>query len=170
MDQMSALRQITAQGDRIVSANAYLFKPGETYAIRVGGMNGTPLPHEEPQMENPPSGVVAYYWLGTAASQPLKLELLDSAGAVRASAASDTALRVVDTETLNIQPIWVQPAQPPSAAAGMHRYALGGGTGRGFDGRGAPTLPPGEYTVHLTVDGQTYSQPVTIKPDPRGAP
>ena len=28
-------------------------------------MNGTPLPHEEPQMENPPAGVVAYYWLKT---------------------------------------------------------------------------------------------------------
>jgi hypothetical protein len=204
MDQMSALRQIAAQGERIVSANAYLFKPGETYAIRTGGMNGTPLPHEEPQMENPPSGVVAYYWLATAASRPLKLELLDSAGAVRACAASDTPVRAVDTETLNIQPIWVQPAQPPAATAGMHRYALGGGTGRGFGGfgrvsepaapdactppagapaanppargpgggrrDGAPSLPPGEYTVHLTVDGQMYSQPLTIKPDPRGAP
>ncbi len=30
-------------------------------------MNGTPLPHEEPQKENPPSGVVAYYWLKTPA-------------------------------------------------------------------------------------------------------
>jgi hypothetical protein len=30
--------------------------------------------------------------------------------------------------------------------------------------------PPGINTVRLTVDGQPYSQPVTIKPDPRGAP
>ena len=66
MDQMPALRQIAAQGAQIVSSNAYLFKPGETYAIRQGSMNGTPLPHEEPQMENPPSGVVAYYWLKAA--------------------------------------------------------------------------------------------------------
>ena len=40
-------------------------------------MNGTPLPHEEPQELNPPAGVVAYYWLKTAAAQPLKLELVD---------------------------------------------------------------------------------------------
>jgi len=131
MDQMTALRQIAAQGAQIVSADAYLFKPGDTYAIRAGGMNGTPLPHEEPQMQNPPSGVVAYYWLRTAASQPLKLELLDSAGAVRACAASDTPVRPVDTETLNVQAIWQQAAQPPSAAAGMHRHALGGAAGRG---------------------------------------
>jgi hypothetical protein len=175
-------------------------------------MNGTPLPHEEPQMENPPSGVLAYYWLRTAASQPLKLELLDSSGALRACAASDTPVRAVDTETLSIQAFWAQPAQPPSAAAGMHRYALGGAAGRGFGGPGgfgrgsgpppapdactppagaadaqaanpaargpggggrrggAPSLLPGEYTVRLTVDGQTYNQAVTIKPDPRGLP
>ncbi len=121
MDQMTALRQIAGQGPQIVSSNAYLFKPGETYAIRNGSMNGTPMPHEEPQMENPPSGVVAYYWLKSAATQPLKLELLDGAGAVRACAASDTPVRPPDTETLNVVASWQQPAQPPSAAAGMHR-------------------------------------------------
>ncbi len=215
LDQMPALRQIAADGAKIVSANAHLFKPGDAYAIRAGGMNGTPLPHEEPQLENPPAGVVAYYWLKSAARQPLKLELLDSAGAVRACAASDTPVREVDTETLNVQAIWQQPAQPPSAAAGMHRFALSaGGGGRGFGrgaatpaakdactpatapadtqagaaaggrggrggrgggggggGRGgAPVMQPGSYTVRLTVDGQTYTQPVTVKPDPRGTP
>ncbi len=82
MDQMSALRQIATQGSQIVSASAYLFKPGEALAIQQGGMNGTPLPHEEPQMENPPGGVVAYYWLKGAATKPLKLELVDGSGAV----------------------------------------------------------------------------------------
>jgi len=218
MDQISALRQITAQGGQIVSSSAYLFKPGETYSIRQGGQNGTPLPHEEPQMQNPPSGVLAYYWLKTAATQPLKLELLDAAGAVRACAASDTQVRPVDTETLNVQAYWEQPVKPPSAAAGMHRFAIGGAAGRGGGfgrGGGAPpardactpaTVPsdaaeanagggrggrggrggggggggggrggagglqPGQYTVRLTVDGQTYTAPVTVKPDPRGAP
>jgi len=214
MDQMTPLRQIAAQGQQVVSSNAYLFKPGETFAIRQGGMNGTPLPHEEPQLQNPPSGVVAYYWLKSAAANPLKLELVDGSGAVRACAASDTPVREPDTETLNVQAIWQQPSQPPSAAAGMHRFALGGGGGRGGGfGRGAapppvkdactpatpapenteanaqpggrggrgrggrgggrggaPGLQPGEYTLRLTVDGQTYTQTVTVKPDPRGAP
>jgi photosystem II stability/assembly factor-like uncharacterized protein len=212
LDQMTPLRQIAQQGSAIASAAAYLFKPGETFAIREGSMNGTPLPHEEPQEENPPSGVVAYYWLKSAAGTPLKLELLDGSGAVRACAASDTPVRPVDTETLNVQAIWQQPAQPPSAAAGMHRFALGGTAGRGFgfggfggrggnappavdactpasaDGAaaaapprggrggrgggrgGAGGLRPGQYTVRLTVDGKSYTQPVAVKPDPRGAP
>ncbi len=219
MDQMSALRQIAAQGSQVVSASAYLFKPGETYALHQGGMNGTPMPHEEPQLQNPPSGVVAYYWLKSDATKPLKLELLDGSGAVRACAASDTPVKPPDTETLNVQAIWQQPAQPPSAAAGMHRFALGGSAGRGGGGGGfgrgggaapAPNactpaggnadtaaanpgggrggrggrggggggggrgggggLQPGQFTVRLTVDGQSYTQPAAIKPDPRGNP
>jgi photosystem II stability/assembly factor-like uncharacterized protein len=205
MDQMSALREIAAKGPQIASASAYLFKPGETFAIRAGGMNGTPLPHEEPQQLNPPAGVLAYYWLKSAASQPLKIELVDGRGAVRACLASDTPVRPVDTEAINVQAIWEQPAAPPSAVAGMHRVALGatagrgggfgrgaaaapvkdactsdapepapaagrGGRGGGRGGRGAGWLVPGQYTVRLTVDGQTYTQPVALKADPRGVP
>jgi photosystem II stability/assembly factor-like uncharacterized protein len=202
LDQMTPLRDIASKGAEIGAARAYLFKPGETFAIRQGGMNGTPLPHEEPQEGNPPAGVVAYYWLKAPAGQPLKLELVDGGGAVRACAASDTPARPVDTETLNVQPIWEQPAELPSAAAGMHRFALATGGGRGGfggGGRGAQPAPArdactgavqtnpagrggrggrggggglqsGQYTVRLTVDGQTYTQPVTIKPDPRNAP
>jgi hypothetical protein len=28
-------------------------------------------------------------------------------------------------------------------------------------------MQPGQYTVRLTVDGQTLTQPVVVKPDPR---
>jgi photosystem II stability/assembly factor-like uncharacterized protein len=194
LDQMGALRQIAAQGAQVVSSNAYLFKPDAAFAVRAGGMNGTPMPHEEPQESNPPAGVVAYYWLKTASAGPLKLELLDSGGAVRACSASDTTVRPPDTETLNVQAIWEQPAQPPAAAAGMHRFAIGsvggrgggGGGGRGGRGNGANAdacssgaaqgggrggnagLQPGQYTLRLTLGGQTYTQPATVKPDPRG--
>ncbi len=37
------------------------------------------------------------------------------------------------------------------------------------DGAAPRGLQPGQYSVRLTVDGQSYTQPVTIKPDPRGA-
>jgi photosystem II stability/assembly factor-like uncharacterized protein len=200
MDQMSALRQIADKGREIVDGNAYLFKPGDALAVPASGQDGTPLPHEEPQELNPPHGVVAYYWLKTAPAQPLKLELLDSAGHVRACGASDTPVSPVDTEKINVQAIWEEPVQlPPSAQPGMHRYALDLPQQRGFGGArqserphdacsppagtekpaAAPaqagrrrplTLEPGEYTVRVTVDGQTWTQPVTVKTDPRGIP
>jgi len=211
MDQMTPLRELATSGTQISSANTYLFKPGDSIALRAGGMNGTPLPHEEPQEVNPPTGVMVYYALKTAAAQPLKLELVDPGGAVRACAASDTPVRPVDTEAINVQAYWEVPQPPPSAGAGMHRFAIGGSPGRGGGGGGgfgrgaaAPTvtdactgaiaaaapagggrgrggrggggggrggaqgLQPGLYTVRLTANGQTLTQPVTIKPDPRG--
>jgi photosystem II stability/assembly factor-like uncharacterized protein len=198
MDQMSALRQIAAKGSQIVDASAYLFQPGDALAVPPSGEDGTPLPHEEPTEKNPPPGVLAYYWLKTAPTQPLKLELVDSAGQVRACGASDTVVPPIDTEKINVEAIWEEPAQlPPSAQPGMHRYALSLPQPRFFGpaqtehphdacsppagtekpaarpsrpGRRGPlALPPGEYTVRLTVDGQTYTQPVTVKPDPRGS-
>jgi len=203
MDQMTPLREIAAAGPQIISSNVHLFQPGETFAVRPGSMNGTPLPHEEPQQMNPPSGVLLYYSLKAAAAQPLKVELLNPAGRVTACAASDTPVKAVDTEAINVQAVWEQPAQPPSAAAGMHRFAIGGSPGRGGGGSGgrggqatpappdactgsvpagparggrggggrggAPVMQSGQYTVRLTVDGQTYTQPVTVKADPRDA-
>jgi hypothetical protein len=70
----------------------------------------------------------------------------------------------------------------------MHRFSwdlhydpiAGTPGGRGFGGGGSPAVPhriypsinspwvpPGAYTVRLTVDGQTMTQPITIKLDPR---
>jgi len=131
LDQMTPLREIATQGQQIASANAWLFKPGETFAVQMGGQNGTPLPKEEPQHQNPPMGVVVYYSLKSAAGSPVKLELVDSAGTVRACSASDTPVRAVDTEAINVQAVWEQPSSPPSAAAGMHRFAIGAPAARG---------------------------------------
>jgi len=195
MDQMTPLRQIAEKGSQIADSSAYLFKPGDALAVPASSQDGTPLPPEEPTEKNPLPGVMAYYWLKTAATQPIRLELVDSAGEVRACGASDTPVPPIDTEKINIQALWLKPAQlPPSAEAGMHRYALDLPQMRFFGRQSSPTqdacsgvmkpaarptradffrgpvaLAPGNYTVRLTVDGQTYTQPVTVKPDPRGS-
>jgi photosystem II stability/assembly factor-like uncharacterized protein len=201
LDQIAPLRQLAAQGQKIADTNAYLFAPGETLAIHQGGQNATPLPIEEPQELNPPLGVVAYYWLKSAPSGPVKLELVDKAGNVAACEASDTPVKPVDTEKIIVEAHWEEPAPLPSAAAGMHRFALNVVAPRGFGfgrrqpppppadachpagtpapqpaaapagpARGPQGLQPGEYTVRLTVDGQTLTQPVNVKPDPRKLP
>jgi hypothetical protein len=130
----------------------------------------------------------------------VKIELVDDDGKVAACLASDTPVKPVDTEAINVQAYWVEPAPPPSAAPGMHRIALNvTPPARGSGGRpqpplpadachpagtpapaaaaapaqpvhGAPGLQPGSYTVRLTVNGVTLTQPVTVKPDPRKLP
>jgi photosystem II stability/assembly factor-like uncharacterized protein len=200
LDQMTPLRQIAAKSSAIAAADAWLFEPGTAWAIHQGGQNGTPLPHEEPQEQNPPAGVVAYYWLKSAPSSPIKIELEDAAGKIVACVASDTPVRPVDTEAINIQAYWVQPPPPASIEPGLHRVSLDvAPRGFGFGGRApatsspdachpaganpappaaAPTGPrresralePGQYTVKLTVNGRTLTQPVTLLPDPRALP
>jgi photosystem II stability/assembly factor-like uncharacterized protein len=200
LDQMSALRQIAAHGKEIEAAKAWLFTPGKTFAIHLGGQNGTPLPHEEPQEANPAAGVLAYYWLKSAPTSPLKLELVDAENKVAACAASDTPVKPVDTEAINVQAYWLEPTPPPSTAPGMHRIALNVPSPPRFGRRPPPPPPvdachpagekspapkpatagpgarqlrglePGTYTLKLTVDGQTLTQPVTILPDPRTLP
>ncbi|HXE09184.1 MAG TPA: hypothetical protein VN612_14880 [Acidobacteriaceae bacterium] len=202
LDRMSSLRQIAAAGRKIATSSAYLFAPGESFAVRQGGMNGTPLPHEEPQELNPPGGVVAYYYLRQNATTPLKIELVDSKGSVRACLASDIPVKPVDTEAIDVQAIWEQQPPPPSDKAGTHRVSLDVHPTRSIGAAGHSTAPmvdachpsgsasrnpashaqsdrpprteaglqPGEYTVRLTVDGQTLTQAVTVEPDPRGIP
>jgi photosystem II stability/assembly factor-like uncharacterized protein len=202
LDQMAALRQIAERGKEIEGSSAFLFAPGETIAIHQGSQNGTPMPHEEPQELNPQAGVAAYYWLKSVPSGPLKVELIDAKGKVDACVASDTPVKPVDTEAINVQAYWLQPTPPPSAAPGMHRAVLNIVAQRGFGfgarravstppadachpagaeapkaetapvrrGRSVSGLQPGTYTVRLTVAGQTLTQPVTVKPDPRSLP
>jgi hypothetical protein len=200
LDQMAALRQIAERGKEIEASSAFLFAPAETLAVHQGSQDGTPYPHEEPQELNPPAGVVGYYWLKGEPTTPLKLELVNAKGKVDVCLASDTPVKPVDTEAINVQAYWLEPTQPPSAEPGMHRVALNVIAQRGFGGRRASTPPPvdachpagapapssntapvrrgrsaqelqpGSYTVRLTVGGQTLTQPVTIKPDPRPLP
>jgi len=81
---------------------------------------------------------------------------------------------------------WAAPQMSISTQAGMHRFswdlhfnAVGeiegpsgeGGAGvvphRTYPSVNAPWAPPGQYTVRLTVGGKTYTQPLTLKLDPR---
>src|SRR5271156_563074 len=160
LDQMTALRQIAAHGKEIEAAKTWLFAPGTTWAIRQGGPDGTPLPHEEPQEVNPPAGVLAYYWLKPAPTSPVKLELVDASGKVAACVASDTPVKPVDTEVINVQAYWEQPPPPPSAELGMHRIALNVVTPRRAGFGGPPPAPPPVDVCH----------PVGTKVPPSEAP
>ncbi len=83
---------------------------------------------------------------------------------------------------------WPAPPQVLKTTAGMHRFTWdmhydpipgGGGGGRGGGGGGgavphrtypgvnSPWVAPGAYTVRLTANGQSLTQPITVKMDPR---
>ena len=178
LDDIEPLRQMHGR-----LSEATLFKPQRAWRIRWNKYTDTPLPPDEPMGQNPPDGAVIDYYLPTAATSPVTLEILDRSGAViRRYASTDPAPAPKDEG--NIPWYWIRPLKALSAAAGMHRftwdmhYPPAPGSRNAYpiaavphDTAPAPTSPwvlPGDsYSVRLTVNGKTYSQPLTIAMDPR---
>jgi len=176
LDDISALRQID---NDVASADAFLFKPGEAMLLPPDTDNGTPTQKDEAEAENPPSGAIIDYYLKSAASGAVVIEIADAGGqTVQRFSSADPSVPP-DPNTLSVNAVWQQPMQPLSAAAGMHRFVWdlrqalppGGGRGRGGGGAGgrggAPFVNAAGYTVKLTVNGKMYAQPLSVVPDPR---
>jgi photosystem II stability/assembly factor-like uncharacterized protein len=177
IDDISALRQAT---EAIAKSDVYLFKPADAINDQQGGDNGTPLQKDEPQAPNPPNAAYIDYYLRTPSTDPLMVEVLDSAGTVVATYSSDPTRQPPPPARggfgggrpggiPNTSPLWRQPPEPMSAAAGMHRVAWNLAPAGGFGGGARAETPPivGSYTVRLTVGARTLTQPITIRPDPR---
>jgi photosystem II stability/assembly factor-like uncharacterized protein len=177
LDDISVLRQISPE---VAAAGAHLFKPADAIILPPATDDGTPTQKDEAMAENPPVGAVIDYYLKAAANGPLTLEILNGSGAAIRRYSSADPVPAIDPNTLAVNAIWQRPQEPPAATAGMHRFvwdlrptpAAGGrggrGGGRGGGGRGeAPPVAPGSYSVKLTVNGESYTQPLALKPDPR---
>jgi photosystem II stability/assembly factor-like uncharacterized protein len=180
LDDITPLRQLDA---KIATADAFLFRPAATFDLPSPSEQGTPLPKDEPQAENPPNGAILDYYLKTTPASPVTLEILDSTGTLVRRYASDDHPQPRDPNTLNIQTTWAPQTEVLPATAGMHRWlwdlrptpaaggrgrgATGGGPGGGGRGRGG-SVQHGSYTVRLTVDGKTSTQPLLVRADPRG--
>jgi photosystem II stability/assembly factor-like uncharacterized protein len=183
LDDLTPLRQIDS---RTASADALLFKPQTAYRVRWNTNADTPLPPEEPGAPNPPEGAIINYFLRTDASAPVALEITDARGRLVRRYSSADPVVTPDPVGGNLPVYWFRPPMGLSAASGMHRFTWdmhyqplpGVGGGRGglpiaavaHNTVPAPTSPwvsPGSYTVTLTVNGKTYSQPIAVKQDPR---
>ena len=178
IDDMTPLRQF---GDVSKEAEAFLFRPAEAILLTPGSDNGTPLPRDEPIAENPPFGAMIDYYLKSNASGPVTLEILDPAGDVVRKYSSEDKPTPVNLDTLTIPAYWIRQPETLSTTAGMHRWiwdlrptpparpagGAGGGGFGGFGRGGAPVVLPGVYTVRLTADGESNTQPLVVKMDPR---
>jgi photosystem II stability/assembly factor-like uncharacterized protein len=176
IDDISPLRQIN---DTIGNAEAYLFKPGDSINMIEGGDNGTPLQKDEPQAPNPPNGAAIDYYLKTAATGPVTIDILDSTGAVLHTFSNEPqrgapagGRRGNAGGIPNTSALWREPPAPFATSAGMHRVVwdpikteAGAAGGGGFRRRGTPVS--GTFTAKLTVNGKSYTQSFVVKPDPR---
>jgi hypothetical protein len=164
-----------------------LFAPTTAWRVRWDTNSDTPLPPDEPAAPNPPEGAILNYYLKSAASGPVTIEILHANGrVVRRYSSADPAAPLPDPSTSSLPLYWYRPPQALSAAAGMHRFMWDvhyqplGARGQGGGGlpsaavpyntAPAPSTPwvaPGTYTVKLTVNGRSFTQPIAVTQDPR---
>jgi photosystem II stability/assembly factor-like uncharacterized protein len=179
LDDITPLRQINEQ---VKGAESHLFKPQMSYRVRRSVNTDTPIPQEEPMGENPPDGAIINYYLKSDAPEVV-LEIFDKSNKLVRRFSSADKPEQVDEDQQPYPSYWFRPPQIPSARAGMQRfvwdlhYALPEGFPRTYPisaiYRNTPTVPqgptvmPGEYTIKLSVSSKSYTEPLTVKMDPR---
>jgi hypothetical protein len=182
LDDLSPLRQLTAQ---VAAAPAHLFRPAATFRVRRDTNSDTALPPEEPAGTNPPAGAILDYNLGEVPSQVIKLAIYDANGKLVRQYSSaplpESVRRPVEWPT--VADYWMADPQPLPTHVGMNRFvwdlrytsppavkhaypmsAIPHATPAGPEG---PLVVPGKYLVKLTVGGETFTQPMTVRRDPR---
>jgi hypothetical protein len=182
LDDLTPLRQLSEQ---IAKSGVFLFVPQEALRWHWNRNPDTPLPPEVPGGANPPDGAIIDYYLASNAQGPVTLEILDPKGElVRRYSSSDKPPSIEKIAAEHPIPMyWVRPTQILSRDAGMHRFvwnvrysqpkALEYEFPISAIVHNTPLSPlgpwalPGSYTVKLTVNGQTYTQPLSVKMDPR---
>jgi photosystem II stability/assembly factor-like uncharacterized protein len=179
LDDITPLRQITPEA---LDTAAVLFKPETATRFEWNRNTDTPLPPDEPAGQNPPDGAILNYYLQHDANGVVTLEILDAAGRViRRYASDDQPIELKDEG--EVPAYWMRPSPILAATAGLHRfvwdlhYPPPPGVPRTYpiaatphdtasEPRG-PGVVPGTYTARLTVEGKRYTQPLTVRMDPR---
>jgi photosystem II stability/assembly factor-like uncharacterized protein len=160
LDDIASLRDMPAAA---AGGGAYFFAPANAVRTRPGNEEGTPLPLDEPQTDNPPTGAIFEYYLPDVARTPVVLSVFAADGTRLRRWSSADKPDVTDPASVDIAPQWLTTPPLPATTAGSHRFVWGFTR----DSDSGPLVPPGTYTVRLAVNGQTYARTVVIQRDPR---
>jgi len=179
IDDYSTLRQLTPA---IVSEASHLFKPGDAVRVRRNVGADTPFPPEVPHALNPPPGVAIDYWLASAPSRDVTIDVMDSSGSLVRHLSSAAIAPVPEAARPPHPNFWVAPPMPLPTAAETNRfywdlrYDSPPAFSHSFEIDANPALTPpspegplaiaGTYTIKLTADGRTATQTVAVRNDP----
>lgn len=174
LDNVALLHQLESGGES--ASQTRLFRPRTTIRYNPGAspaalFSAMARPGAgDPAGANPPDGVVIPYYLADSAAAGVTLRILEDGRLIREFTSeteeSEPGIgffgRSGGAGALSTEPgahtfVWdlrVAPADVLEDAV--------------FQGRSeGPRVPPGDYSVELTVGGQTLSEPVSIVRDPR---
>ncbi|HYJ89627.1 MAG TPA: hypothetical protein VEW46_26430 [Pyrinomonadaceae bacterium] len=166
LDDLTPVQQMS---DTVRNANAHLFPPRATYRFRPGTVPVS-MSDDPTAGQNPPYGAAINYYLKTAPSGDVRIKIENSKGeTVRTLTGTKNAginrvtwdLRSEPTREVRMR---TSPAYAPEITVGADgtRPALGAG-------RMSVLLPPGNYTVRLTVGPLEASQSLVVRKDPNSS-
>jgi hypothetical protein len=178
LDNITPLRQLEPNKSETI-----LFKPQTALRVRLSLNTDTPIPPDEPAGENPPDGAMIDYRLDQNAAGAVTLEIKDGKGNVVRHYSSADPAPPVDDSNLKVPAYWVRPPQTLSNERGMHRflwdlhfapvpgvepeYPMTAVPRNTAPEATSPWVMPGDYSVVLTVNGKNFTQPLSVKMDPR---
>jgi photosystem II stability/assembly factor-like uncharacterized protein len=191
LDDITPLRQLDS---KLLLSPASLLPPRPAVRTRWDMNQDTPLPPETPVGKNPPDGAILNYYLKSAPSGDVKLSIYDSKNNLvqQYPSMADT----VDNTPANVPSYWFETPVSMPRNPGINRftwnlrYAAPKTLRYGYFGEHldyieytladhaipgdtprqqpfGPLVVPGTYSLVLKVDGQSYTQPLTVTLDPR---
>lgn len=191
LDDIAPIRNLTPE---MLASPVRLIPPVNAMRVRWDNWEDTPLPVETPTAKNPVDGVLIDYYLKTAHPGAAQITIRDASGnTVRRYTGNMSEPKLPPP---NVPEYWFEKTESVDGSAGLHRFvwdlrydspkalpasyfgpilqyteytladhAIPHQTPR--QQPQGPLVVPGNYSVELTVDGQTYRQPLTVKLDPR---
>ena len=167
LDDITPLQQLTPE---VLNSAVHLFAPRPAYRFHP---SPAPLTQTgDPSLgRNPPVGASLNYYLKTAETAPVKITILDEKGRM---------VRTLEgTKDRGINRIWwdlrselskeIRLRTSPLAAPWITVGPQGWRPYPGRGGRISILMPPGAYTVKLTVGEKEFSQKLIVKKDPNSA-
>ena len=180
LDDIAPLRQMTAA---TAAERVHLFAPGDAVRVRSNVGADTPFQPDVPHAPNAPEGGLITYYLASAPTGEITLEVLAPGGTVvrhMTSAPTPPVKEAAQPPEPNwwLAPPFVLPkgaglnrvnwdVRADAPAAFSHSFEINANPGLTPPSPQGPLVPPGVYTVRLAVDGKSYTQRVTVVNDPR---
>lgn len=178
LDDITPLRQIAS-----VMPKNVLFAPQTATRVRRSVHTDTPFPPEEPAGENPPDGAIINFYLKSKSPTPVVLEIFDANNQLVRRFASDDKPMINDEKSRRYPDYWMRPPVVLPNQAGMQRFVWNlqypNPPADSYDlpisaiYRNTPFVPegpfvlPGVYTLKLTANGETLTQKLNVRMDPR---
>ena len=162
LDDLSPIQQLTPE---VMASDAHLFRPRAGYRFR--NIPGQASTSNDPTVgENPPYGASINYWLKAAPAGDVTITIQQPTGqTVRTLRGTKNAgvnriswdLRNEPTKEsrMRVKPLYADWFEVPAegrAAPGLGRFSV--------------IMPPGTYTVKLSVGGREFTQPLEVRKDP----